>query len=68
MKKYYFTFMQRQTKLRNKYVTFWAKDENEAREKMHESFGAMWSFVYDEKGWTIEGKTQAEIYGLTEIK
>lgn len=68
MKKYYFTFMQRQTKLRNKYVTFWGATENEAREKMRESFGNMWAFCYDEKGWIMDGKTQAEIYGLTEIK
>lgn len=67
MKKYYFTFMQSQTKLRNKYMTFWGTYE-EARAKMVAHFGDKWAFQYDEAGWTIDGKTQAEIYGYTEIK
>lgn len=68
MKKYYFTFMQGQSKLQNKYVSFWDATYEGARAKMVANFGTLWAFQYDEKGWVVEGRTQAEIYGLTEIK
>jgi hypothetical protein len=48
-------------------MTFWGTYE-EARAKMVAHFGDKWAFQYDESGWTIDGKTQAEIYGYTEIK
>ena len=67
MKKYYFTFMQTQNKLKNKYVTFWGSYA-EARAKMVANFGTLWAFQYSEEEWMMEGKTQAEHFNLTEIK
>lgn len=63
--KYYFTFMQRQTKLKNKFVVF-EGTYSEAREQMVENFGSLWAFQYDEKQW--EKDNQVELYGLEEIK
>ncbi len=63
--KWYFTFMQRQTKLKNKFVVFEGTFA-EARQQMNENFGTLWAFQYDEKEWKKDN--QVELYGLEEIK
>jgi hypothetical protein len=40
----------------------------EAREKMLRSFGREWAFQYNEKDWNKGGVSQAEKYGLEEIR
>lgn len=66
--KYYFTFTQKQSLLKDKYIvvegTF-----GEAREQMFENFGAKWAFQYNEQEWIMDdGRTQAEAFNLTELK
>lgn len=67
MAKYYFTFMQRQPLLKNKFIVFEGTYQ-EAREQMVANFGDLWGFQYDEKGWILEdGRTQAQAYMLREL-
>lgn len=40
----------------------------EAREKMIACFGTAWAFQYSEAGWTWDGVSQEERYGLEEIR
>ena len=40
----------------------------EARERMHNAFDREWGFQYTEEEWFEDGVSQAEQYGLTEIK
>ena len=65
--RWYFTFMQKQTKLKDKYVVF-DGPYTEARRQMTENFGDKWGFQYSEEEWLEkDGRTQAERFGLTEI-
>lgn len=66
--KYYFTFMQKQHELKNKYVVIEGTYIS-TRKAMCRVYGDQWAFQYDEKGWkNADGVTQAEQYGLTEVK
>ena len=60
--KWYFTFMQKQKELKNKYVviegSFW-----NARAKMIERYGEAFGFQYSEEGFA----GQKEKYGLSEL-
>lgn len=40
----------------------------EARAEMLEKFGRLWAFQYDETEWNRDGVSQAERYGLAELK
>lgn len=65
--KYYFTFMQKQSLLKNKFVVIEA-DYIEARKIMCKNFGDQWGFQYDEDSWRLEdGRTQAQAYMLREL-
>lgn len=67
MAKYYFTFMQRQPLLKNKFIVFEGTYQ-EAREQMVANFGDLWAFQYDEQGWVLDdGRTQAQAYMLREL-
>lgn len=61
--KWYFTFMQKQVDLANKFVCF-EGTFYEAREKMVKQYGDQWAFQYSEKDFA----GQPEMYGLKEIK
>lgn len=66
--KYYFTFMQKQSALKDKYVVIEGTFIS-TRKAMGRKYDDQWAFQYDEKGWLMpDGKTQAEHFGLTEIK
>lgn len=42
---------------------------SQARKKMFEAHGQVWSFQYSEKDWILKnGKTQAEEYGYKELR
>ena len=60
--KWYFTFMQSQEELRNKFVCIEGTFE-EARMKMFERYGSQWAFQYSEEVF----KGQAQKYNLEEI-
>lgn len=65
--KYYFTFMQKQTLLKNKYIVIEGTYE-EARAIMVKNFGDKWGFQYDEAGWRLDdGRTQAQAFRLREL-
>lgn len=67
MAKYYFTFMQRQPLLKNKFIVFEGTYQ-EAREQMVANFGGLWAFQYDEKGWLLDdGRTQQQAFMLREL-
>lgn len=67
MAKYYFTFMQKQTLLKNKFVVIEGTYQ-EAREIMVANFGDKWAFQYDEKGWLLDdGRTQQQAFMLREL-
>ena len=51
-----------------KYVEIDAKTREEAHEKMFEAFDDKWSFLYNEKGWMVNDKTQAEEYHLIKLQ
>ena len=59
---WYFTFMQKQADLKNKFVRIEGSYE-EARMKMVERFGSSWANQYSEE----EFLPQIKDYGLTEI-
>lgn len=59
---WYFTFMQSQTLLKNRYVCF-SGTYSEAREAMVQNFGTKWAFQYGE----TEFQAQIKEHGLTEI-
>ncbi len=46
MKPFYFTFMQKQGLLKDKFVCIHAPDEDAARQIMSESFKDFWGFCY----------------------
>ena len=46
MQKFFFTFMQKQTLLKNTYVYIEAPNEGLARHFMTENFGLKWAFCY----------------------
>lgn len=60
--KYYFTFMMKQTELKDKYVCIEGSFA-ESRAKMMEVHGDQWAFQYDEEAFA----GQAEQFGLQEI-
>lgn len=51
-----------------KYVIIRSHDKDVARKRAFEMFDRKWSRLYEEHEWTRDGKTQAEDYGLTELK
>jgi hypothetical protein len=63
MGKWYFTFMQKQEDLKDKYMVF-EGTYGEAREEMCEVCGTAWGFQYSADNFL----PQIEKYGLTEIK
>lgn len=66
--KYYFTFMQKQTGLKDKFIVF-EGGYIETRKAMSRRYQDQWAFQYSEEQWILpNGKTQAEEYGLTEVK
>lgn len=66
--RWYFTFMEKQTGLHDKYIVF-EGTHAEARQSMFNHYGDQWAFQYPEEQWVDEdGVTQAEKYGLTEIE
>jgi hypothetical protein len=60
---WYFTFCQKQTLLRNKYVKIFGTFLG-AREIMFQNFGEKWGFQYSEE----EFKGQVRKYSLGELK
>jgi hypothetical protein len=60
MENFYFTFIQSQETLKDKYVKITAKDELSARNKMVECHGTEWGFCYKEK----EFQPQITRFGL----
>ena len=67
MAKYYFTFMQKQTLLKNKFVVIEGTYQ-EAREVMVANFGDKWALQYDEEGWLLDdGRTQQQAFMLREL-
>lgn len=66
--RWYFTFMEKQNLLKNKYVVI-EGTYSEARQKMFNNFGSTFAFQYSEEEWVEEdGQTQDEKYNLTELK
>lgn len=66
--RWYFTFMERQEELKNKYAVF-TGTHDEARQKMVNNFGNKWAFQYGEDEWVDEdGTTQDEKFNLTELE
>lgn len=49
---------------KNCYSIVEAEDYGAARVAVHAARGTNWAFLYDDEGWVVEGKTQAELYGL----
>ena len=67
MKPYYFTFGFGQ-RYENCFTVIYAKDRNEARDKMFEAHGNKWAFQYDEESWfNKDGVSQQEEWHLREI-
>ena len=64
MRRYYFTFMQRDTQYRNCYHVEVAETYGDARNKMVERFGTGWAFQYDESQWEISKEHYDKIYSL----
>lgn len=64
---WYFTFGWGQQHANRFFVVKDATYE-QARERMFNAFGREWGFQYDEAQWVRDGVSQAEEYGLTEIK
>lgn len=64
---WYFTFGFGQPNAGRYFVVKDATND-EARERMFHAFGRNWGFQYDADEWTEDGVSQAEKYGLTEIK
>lgn len=63
MKKYYFTFLMRDTEHHNCYHVEEAESYGEARNRMAEKFGTDWAFQYDESQWKISKEQYKEMYG-----
>jgi hypothetical protein len=63
---YYFTF-EMSHEHGNRYVKIHGTF-NEAREKMFARFGDKWAFQYNIAQWVTHGVSQAELFGLTELK
>lgn len=63
--KWYFTFMQRQKILKDKFVVI-EGDAETARKIMVENFAHLWAFQYSEKEW--QEKDQVQMFNLKEIK
>jgi len=63
---WYFTFMIKQTKLKDRFVKFENMTYEEAREKMVEAIGDQFAFQYSEEKWKLT--KQEERFGLKEIK
>ena len=64
---WYFTFGSGQPNA-NRYFVVRGATYEEARQRMVAVFERVWAFQYDEAGWVRNGVSQAEQYGLTEIK
>lgn len=64
MKRYYFTFMQRDVLYRNCYHVEEAESYGKARDKMIEKFGTGWAFQYDESQWKISKEQYDRIFSL----
>jgi hypothetical protein len=67
MKTWYFTFGVG-SPLANYFVRIKAADEEAARLQMVVWFTRHWASCYDKRGWGEDGETQAEVYGLTELR
>ena len=68
MTRYYFTFMQKQTLLKKKYVVLTGTTLG-TRKEMWKNFGSKWAHQYSEDEWLEDGVfTQAAKYNLTELK
>ena len=63
--KWYFTFMQRQKILKDKFVVI-EGDAETALKIMVENFGHLWAFQYSEREW--QDKDQVQMFNLKEIK
>jgi hypothetical protein len=63
MNKFYFTFMFKQTLLKNKYVIVEANTEMDARKHVFHYLGDQCGFCYVEEGFD----RQIQDFGLTEI-
>jgi hypothetical protein len=64
---WYFTFGSGQPNA-NRFFVVRDATCDEARDKMFHTFGKEWGFQYDDTDWHTHGVSQAEQYGLTEIK
>lgn len=60
---YYFTFMQRQEGLKDKYVKIQGT-RTETRQEMFRRYGEEWAFQYDEDDFL----SHIELYNLTELR
>ena len=63
---YYFTFCMSHANC-GRYVKIHGTF-GEAREKMFAKFGKSWAFQYSTELWFSDGVSQADEYGLTELK
>lgn len=64
---WYFTFGSAH-KHANRFVVVEGVGGSEARDRMFETFGREWGFQYDEVDWFKHGVSQAEKYGLEELR
>lgn len=62
MKRYYFTFLMRDTEHHSCYHVEEAESYGEARNRMVEKFGTDWAFQYDESQWKISQEQYKKMY------